>query len=70
MSLHDVGLATRFADDVLLLFGNGEWLHGPAADTLSEANVSRLYGMEMKEVRWSGGRTFVAGNGNRTSQGP
>jgi iron complex transport system ATP-binding protein len=61
MSLHDVGLATRFADDALLLFGNGEWLHGPASDTLTEATISRLYGMRMHEVTWSGGRTFAAG---------
>ncbi len=60
MSLHDVGLATRFADDVLLLFGNGAWVHGRASDTLSEETVSRLYGMRMREVVWSGGRTFVA----------
>lgn len=60
MSLHDVGLAARFADDVLLLFGNGEWLHGPASSTLTEATVSRLYGTRMHEVSWPGGRTFVA----------
>lgn len=61
MSLHDVGLATRFADDALLLFGNGEWLYGRASDTLNAATVSRLYGMQMYEVTWPGGRTFAAG---------
>ena len=32
MSLHDAGLAARFADRVLMLFGDGEWLCGPAID--------------------------------------
>ena len=60
MSLHDVGLAARFADLALLLFGNGEWLFGPVADTLTEDTISRLYGMRMREIRWEGGRTFAA----------
>lgn len=60
MSLHDVGLATRYADHALLLFGNGAWLHGPVADTLTETTISRLYGMRMKELAWPGGRTFTA----------
>ena len=60
MSLHDVTLATRFADDALLLFGNGDWLFGRAAETINEQTISRLYGMNVQEIRWSGGRTFVA----------
>ena len=31
MSLHDAGLAARFSDHALLLFGDGEWLSGPTA---------------------------------------
>ena len=30
MSLHDVGLAARYADDAILLYGDGRWLHGTA----------------------------------------
>lgn len=60
MSLHDVGLATRFADYALLLFGSGEWLYGPVADVLNEETISRLYGISVREVTWPGGRTFVA----------
>jgi iron complex transport system ATP-binding protein len=59
MSLHDVTLAARFTDQALLLFGNGEWLHGPVDETLNEESISRLYGVRMQELRWSGGRTFV-----------
>lgn len=61
MSLHDAGLAARFADHALLLFGEGEWQYGPVADVLTEASISRLYGTRVHEVAWSGGRTFVAG---------
>jgi iron complex transport system ATP-binding protein len=59
MSIHDAGLATRFADHALLLFGNGDWQFGAAAEVLNEATISRLYGMRVKEVAWAGGRTFV-----------
>jgi iron complex transport system ATP-binding protein len=64
MSLHDAGLAARFADQALLLFGNGEWLCGPSAEVLTEATMSRLYGMPVMQLSWTHedqrGRTFVA----------
>jgi iron complex transport system ATP-binding protein len=60
MSLHDVGLAARYADDAILLFGDGRWLHGPAADVLTEERLGELYGTTIRELRWPGGRTFVA----------
>ena len=40
MSLHDPGLAARFADEALLLFGDGRWSHGPAAEVL-DSRVGR-----------------------------
>jgi iron complex transport system ATP-binding protein len=60
VSLHDVGLAARFADDVLLLFGDGRWEYGACATSLSERSIGELYGIEVRELRWDGGRTFVA----------
>jgi iron complex transport system ATP-binding protein len=64
MSLHDAGLAARFADQALLLFSNGEWLCGPSAEVLTEATMSRLYGMPVMQLSWTHedqrGRTFVA----------
>ncbi|HEX9773212.1 MAG TPA: ABC transporter ATP-binding protein [Steroidobacteraceae bacterium] len=59
MSLHDAGLATRYADEALLLFGDGRWLHGDERDVLCAANIERLYGMPVRELTWSAGRTFV-----------
>ncbi len=60
MSLHDAGLAARFADAALLLFGDGRWLHGPTAEVLNEQTIGELYGMPVRELRWADGRTFVA----------
>jgi iron complex transport system ATP-binding protein len=59
LSLHDPGLAARFADAVLLLFGDGRWQHGTSLEALNEAAVTALYGIAVKELSWTGGRTFV-----------
>jgi iron complex transport system ATP-binding protein len=59
-SLHDVGLAARFADFALLLYGDGRWDYGECATTLTERSVGELYGIDVRELRWAGGRTFVA----------
>ncbi len=58
-TLHDVGLTAKFADQAILLFGNGEWLCGAPPSVLTEDNLSRLYRTPMREVHWEGGRTFV-----------
>ena len=60
VSLHDAGLAARFADDALLLHGDGRWEYGDCAATLSERSIGELYGIVVRELRWDGGRTFVA----------
>lgn len=60
VSLHDAGLAARFCDRALLLFGDGEWSCGTVAQTLTAGNVSRLYGVTVRELSWDSGRTFVA----------
>ena len=59
MSLHDAGVAARYADEALLLFGDGRWLHGTAADVLNEMTIAALYGVPVRELTWEGGRTFV-----------
>ncbi|HSN72621.1 MAG TPA: ABC transporter ATP-binding protein [Steroidobacteraceae bacterium] len=59
MSLHEPGLAARYSDYALLVFGDGEWLFGPADVMLTEAHLARLYGTRVREVTWDGGRTFV-----------
>jgi iron complex transport system ATP-binding protein len=60
-SLHDPTLAARFADDALLLHGDGRWDFGPCGDVLTEERLSALYGSPLHEVAWRGRRVFVAG---------
>lgn len=62
-SLHDVNLAARFADHCLLLFGDGNWLLGPAAEVLDEFNLSRLYATQIQAIDWQGRRFFVTTGG-------
>jgi iron complex transport system ATP-binding protein len=60
-SLHDPTLAARFADDVLLLHGDGRWAFGPCKDVLTADRLSGLYRSPMEEITWRDRRVFVAG---------
>lgn len=59
-TLHDPTLAARFADRVLLLFGDGRWSSGPIASTLTAAALSELYLAPMIELNQDGRRVFVS----------
>ena len=61
MSLHDINLAARFCDSILMLFGEGEALFGAANQVLDAGNLSRLYHTPVTVLPWQGGRVFVAG---------
>jgi iron complex transport system ATP-binding protein len=43
-SLHDPAMAARYARQILLLFGDGEWEFGPTTDMLTTDRLERLYG--------------------------
>jgi len=58
-TLHDPTLAARFADRVLLLFGDGRWVLGPVASALSAPALSELYLTPMLEIGQDGRRVFV-----------
>ena len=58
-TLHDPTLAARFADRVLLLFGDGRWSLGPVGTTLTAASLSELYVAPMIELGRDGRRVFV-----------
>lgn len=60
MSLHDPNLAMRFADQALLLFGNGQWLHGNCAETLSEVTLTQLYNTPMQAFTAPYGQHFIS----------
>jgi iron complex transport system ATP-binding protein len=59
MSLHDAGLAARFADQALLLFGDGRWMFGDCSTVLNEETIAAVYGTAVRELVWAEGRTFV-----------
>ncbi len=59
-TLHDPTLAARFADRVLLLYGDGRWELGPVATALTAASLSGLYLTPMLELGQEGRRVFVS----------
>jgi iron complex transport system ATP-binding protein len=59
VAMHDVNEATRVADRVLLLYGDGQTLLGPAAEVLSVANLERLYGLPLVALEHGGRRHFL-----------
>jgi len=59
-TLHDPTLAARFADRVLLLYGDGRWLLGPVGTTLTAERLSELYAAAMIELRQDNRRVFVS----------
>jgi iron complex transport system ATP-binding protein len=59
-TLHDPTLAARFADRVLLLFGDGRWSAGPVRETLTAEGLSALYDSPMIELEKAGRRVFVS----------
>jgi iron complex transport system ATP-binding protein len=60
MSLHDPSLAERFADQALLLFGDGRWLHAPVAEVLTASTLSELYHTPMQAIDSAQGRLFFS----------
>jgi iron complex transport system ATP-binding protein len=58
MALHDVNLAARCCDHVLLL-DRGTALTGPASELLTAERLSALYGVALKTLRDDGRSYFV-----------
>ncbi|MDH5259698.1 MAG: ABC transporter ATP-binding protein, partial [Gammaproteobacteria bacterium] len=58
--LHDVNLAARYCDHALLVYGNGDVLHGPSSEILSEKNLSELYQHPLQEISHNNQRWFIA----------
>jgi len=59
MVLHDINLAARFADHVLLLTGNGEHRPGPREDILHTAQLEQLYGHPLVQVDTGSGPAWL-----------
>lgn len=61
MILHDINLATRFCDHLMLLFGEGETLCGPSDEVLNTDNLTRLYGHPVIALDGPNGPAFLPG---------
>jgi iron complex transport system ATP-binding protein len=58
IALHDVNLAVRYCDHVLLL-DRGTASAGPAEELLTSERLSALYGVPLRSLRDDGRRAFV-----------
>ncbi len=61
-ALHDVNLAARYCSHILMLFGDGEWRAGPAADMLNQNLLETLYQCRVESVQTSTGKRFLPGS--------
>ncbi|MQY51414.1 ABC transporter ATP-binding protein [Rhodocyclus tenuis] len=59
MSLHDPGLALRYADRALLLYGDGRAELGPADEILTAERLSALYQHPLVAIDVDGRRCFI-----------
>lgn len=60
MTLHDPSLAARYADQVLLLTGDGRWTCGDTASALNAAALTAVYRVPVEEVLVAGRRLFLS----------
>ena len=58
--LHDVNLAARYCDHVLLIYGNGKVQQGACANVLSDKNLTGLYQHPLQEITHNNERWFIA----------
>lgn len=74
MCVHDLNLAARWCDHVLLLYPGGEVRAGPADEMLLPEPLERLYGQPLATTNVGGARVFVpvmqSGAGERSRKIP
>lgn len=61
MAIHDVNLAARYCDHVLMIFENGEIQSGTTDQMLHPEMLARLYGYPVKEISTDAGTVFLPG---------
>ncbi len=59
MVLHDINLAARYCDHLLLLFSGGESVHGRVEDILDKEVLSRLYQHPVMTLDSPGGPVYL-----------
>ena len=58
MATHDINLAARFCDQILLLLGDGEFVLGSCAQVLTQEHLSRAYACEIRRIELEGRAVF------------
>ena len=61
IALHDVNLAARYCDHIIMLSGDGGWQAGPVDELLSRENLENLYQCPVESIETSTGRRFLPG---------
>lgn len=61
MTMHDINLAARFCDHLLMLFGDGEAAFGPTNIMLGEDQLDRLYNHPIIKLKSPHGSAFLPG---------
>ncbi len=61
MVLHDINLAARYCDDILMLFGEGIHIQGKAQTMLTPPRLHRLYGHPIIALQNGQTRAFLPG---------
>ena len=51
MVLHDINIAARFCDHLILLFGSGVSQYGTRQDMMTEKQLEQLYGHPIRHIR-------------------
>ena len=59
--MHDVNLALRFSDHLLLLFGEGKTESGPVKSLATESILSQVYNHDMRMGNTADGTWFYPG---------
>ena len=59
MATHDINLASRICDHVLLLKEDGTYEAGSAADVLTETNLSSAYDCKIRRIDSDAGVFFT-----------
>jgi len=59
MVLHDINLAARFCDHLLLLFGSGQSCQDAPATVLNGENLQKLYGHPLQRLEVNGRNVFL-----------
>ena len=57
-AMHDVNLAACYCSHVLMLFGDGQWRAGPAAEMFTREQLERLYQCPVQMVDTPDGKRF------------